>query len=286
MKTLGQLLQLPPFHFFYEIPIAQQSTSSDNDNYIIAFKAEDKVLFVNTEALDGQADSLASASHLSAETLLVGLGAVPSPYWESCYILEVPQNETQKGAELANVLKHYSYIDLFQDMEEQYHRPHVSAVYDPYRYAYTIDEKEVSKDKHFTKIAKKDYEGIRDFHPFIKTNRGNVYSVSCTYQDKEKAKTPKIYLMGWYFYDNKQLKISWKPAHTRKSRWRSSLVSVDKRTERFFFQGELYKKGSFPIFLDQLSFNNKTYEKQLKHEFDAFLSIIEEQKEKANLRYK
>ncbi|HFR3922701.1 TPA: hypothetical protein ACHVIF_001327, partial [Streptococcus suis] len=148
-----------------------------------------------------------------------------------------------------------------------------------------IDEKKVIKDNQLTLIPKKEYEKIKDFHPFLQTKHGNVYAVPCFYQDRKRNQTIKIYIIGWYFYE-KQLKISWKPSHSRKSRWRSSLVSVDKLSDRFFFQGELYKKGTYPVFLEDLTIKNKAYQHRLDREFAAFLSIIEEQKRRAQLRVK
>lgn len=62
--------------------------------------------------------------------------------------------------------------------------------------------------------------------------------------------------MGWYIKDQ-QLKIRWKPKYMRKRRWRSSRISIDIVTDNYFFQGQIYRDSSAPIFLNNLSFDSK-----------------------------
>ncbi|HEM4129700.1 TPA: hypothetical protein U1W61_001417 [Streptococcus suis] len=285
MKTmiLGKLLELPHFHHFYNLSICENWEGPEN--YIVVFEQNGQAVFVDLESKTGHTDEARFASHFHKDNLLVGLGAVPVSTWPTCQILTIEKNSNQRGIALANLVEHYGHLSVFKEIAEQYRLREHSTIYDPYRYSYTVDEKKIDKTSQLNLVPRKEYEKIRDFHPFLQTNRGNVYAVPCYYKDNKRNRETKIYIMGWYFYE-KQLKISWKPSHSRKSRWRSSIVSVDKLSERYFFQGELYKKGSFPIFLDNLIIQNKSYQKRLDTEFAAFLSIIEKQKQAAKLRIK
>ncbi|MFM0765821.1 hypothetical protein P7J54_04750 [Streptococcus suis] len=282
-STLGKLLELPNFHHFYTVPIRENTESSGN--YIIVFEQDKQPVFVDLKNETGHTREVRFASHFDSAGLLVGLGAIPINYWPTCQILGVKKNNNRRGLSLSSLMNSYGRLPIFKEMAERYRARGQSTIYDPYRYSYTIDEKKVIKDNQLTLIPKKEYEKIKDFHPFLQTKHGNVYAVPCFYQDRKRNQITKIYIMGWYFYE-KQLKISWKPSHSRKSRWRSSLVSVDKLSDRFFFQGELYKKGTYPVFLEDLTIKNKAYQHRLDREFAAFLSIIEEQKRRAQLRVK
>ncbi|HEM6072058.1 hypothetical protein ACSBRS_005200 [Streptococcus suis] len=282
-STLGKLLELPNFHHFYTVPIRENTESSGN--YIIVFEQDKQPVFVDLKNETGHTREVRFASHFDSAGLLVGLGAIPINYWPTCQILGVKKNNNRRGLSLSSLMDGYGRLPIFKEMAERYRARGQSTIYDPYRYSYTIDEKKVIKDNQLTLIPKKEYEKIKDFHPFLQTKHGNVYAVPCFYQDRKRNQITKIYIIGWYFYE-KQLKISWKPSHSRKSRWRSSLVSVDKLSDRFFFQGELYKKGTYPVFLEDLTIKNKAYQHRLDREFAAFLSIIEEQKRRARLRVK
>lgn len=211
------------------------------------------------------------------------MGTIPVSAWSTCQALEVRKNTNQRGVSLSHLMESHGQLPIFKSIAEHYRAREQATVYDPYRYSYTVEEKSAIIDNQLKIIPRKEYEKIKDFHPFLKIRHGNVYAVPCLYQDIKRKQVTKIYIMGWYFYE-KQLKISWKPSHTRKNRWRSSLLSVDKLSDRYFFQGELYKKGSYPVFLDQLTIKNKAYQQRLDDEFAAFISIIENQKQKAQLR--
>ena len=90
--------------------------------------------------------------------------------------------------------------------------------------------------------------------------------------------------MGWYLRDQ-QLKLRWKPKHTRKRRWRSSQLSIDIVSKDSFFQGEIYKGASAPVFLDQLEFKVPPgYQTNLEEAYQHFLSMVDERKRKALLR--
>ncbi|HEM2808960.1 TPA: hypothetical protein U0616_000719 [Streptococcus suis] len=281
--TLGKLLALPHFHHFYNLPISENWEGPEN--YIVVFEQNGQAVFVDLESKTGHTNEARFASHFPKHSLLIGLGAVPVDSWSTCQVLGVKKNNTQRGIALANLVEHYGHLSVFKEIAEKYRLRERSTIYDPYRYSYTIDEKNIEKDSQLNIVPRKEYEKIRDFHPFLQTNRGNVYAVPCIYKDDKRNKETKIYIMGWYFYE-KQLKISWKPSHSRKSRWRSSIVSVDKITDQYFFQGELYKKGSFPIFLDNLVIKNRKFQEKLDKEYINFIRIIEKQKNEAKLRIK
>lgn len=281
--TLGKLLALPHFHHFYNLPIRENWEGPEN--YIVVFEQNGQTVFVDLKSKTGLTNEARFASHFPKHNLLIGLGAVPVDSWSTCQVLGVKKNNTQRGIALANLVEHYGHLTILKEIAEQYRLRERSTIYDPYRYSYTIDEKNIEKDSQLNIVPRKEYEKIRDFHPFLQTSRGNVYAVPCLYKDNKRNKETKIYIMGWYFYE-KQLKISWKPSHSRKSRWRSSIVSVDKITDQYFFQGELYKKGSFPIFLDNLVIKNRKFQEKLDKEYLDFVRIIEKQKNEAKLRIK
>ncbi|HFU4205873.1 TPA: hypothetical protein ACGO8I_001627 [Streptococcus suis] len=282
LQKLGILLQLPSFHHFYNISV--RSFLGSLSLFIIAFSKDNQLFFIDLDSENGLTSESRFASHFAKDTLLIGLGAIPFENLSSCQILALPPQRSKKGISTNDLLIHYSKLPLFKKIAEQYRLRDQTSFYDPYRYSYTKLEKDEKKDKGLNLVPRKEYEKIRDFHPFLKTNRDNVYAVPCQYTDEKRGQTTKIYLMGWYFYE-KQLKISWKPSHSRKSRWRSSIIFVDKLSDRFFFQGQLYKHGTFPIFLDHLE-PTITGRPSLDKEFQSLLTIIEEQKRRAILRYK
>ena len=91
--------------------------------------------------------------------------------------------------------------------------------------------------------------------------------------------------MGWYFL-GQQLKISWKPDNQLNARWRSSVVAIDRKTRRYFFQGNIYQeKGTDPVFLENLSFDcDLKNSRAVKAEFDRFIQEIKEQERVALLK--
>ncbi|NQH33207.1 hypothetical protein HO665_02970 [Streptococcus suis] len=273
---LGQLLDLPTFHQLYSIPIERKA--EQHENYIIVF-SQGETLFVDSQSENGQTSQARFASHFTREQLLIGLGAVPLDSLDTCRILDIQPNISHRGATTPYLLENYGSLPHFKKMAERYRVHERSIIFDPYRYSYTVDEKKIAKDRGFTIVDQKDYEKIRDFKPFLQTNRGTIYALPCTYHDIKRQQETKIYIMGWYFY-NQQIKISWKPSHSRKARWRSSIIFIDKITDKFFFQGELYKKGSFPIFLENLALSTGTSQKfpAVKQTYDHFLDTVNQQK--------
>ncbi|MGQ7461147.1 hypothetical protein ACTGZQ_01085 [Streptococcus suis] len=281
--TIGKLLNLPSFHHFYSIPVLQLSDLPES--FLIVYKNENNIVYVDLQGESGKNLESRFASHFDIDNLLVGLGAVPYESWTNCYVLEVQKNINRRGVGLAYIMENYGNLKIFENLLQKYKEHNRTTIYDPYRYSYTVDEKKYEKDSKLNIVPRNEYEKIRDFHPFLQTKRGNVYAVPCLYKDHKRNRETKIYIMGWYFYEY-HLKISWKPSHSRKSRWRSSIVFIDNRTDKFFFQGELYKKGTFPIFLEQLLIQNKHYQNHLDASFSAFVSIIEKQQKAAKLRIK
>ena len=128
-------------------------------------------------------------------------------------------------------------------------------------------------------MSYEDYQGIQNFHPFSVV-KDQAYALTCAYKDPIKKKTIHLQLMGWY-YRGQQLKISWKPDNQRKARWRSSLVAIDRKTRRYFFQGNIYhEKGTDPVFLEQLTFtfhDSMQNSRAAKAEFTRFINAIKKQ---------
>ena len=112
----------------------------------------------------------------------------------------------------------------------------------------------MKEENNLSEVSSKDYDFLPDFHPFLSSPRNHqVLSIPVTYFDDKTGQTAKIDIMGWYIKDQ-QLKIRWKPKYMRKRRWRSSRISVDIVTNNYFFQGQIYRDSSAPIFSGQLKF--------------------------------
>lgn len=145
----------------------------------------------------------------------------------------------------------------------------------------------VKEENNLSEVSSKDYDFLPDFHPFLSSPRNHqVLSIPVTYFDDKTGQTVKIDIMGWYIKDQ-QLKIRWKPKYMHKRRWRSSRISVDIVTNNYFFQGQIYRDSSAPIFLNNLSFDSKIPKSFLPHlqkQYQIFLSLVEEQKRLALLR--
>ena len=73
----------------------------------------------------------------------------------------------------------------------------------------------------------------------------------------------------------------------RKRRWRSSRISIDIVTDNYFFQGQIYKDSSAPVFLNNLSFDSKipkSFLPNLQKQYQIFMALVDEQKRLALLR--
>ena len=83
------------------------------------------------------------------------------------------------------------------------------------------------------------------------------------------------------------LVLSRAAAHNQlNARWRSSVVVIDRKTRRYFFQGNIYQeKGTDPVFLENLSFDcDLKNSRAVKAEFDRFIQEIKEQEREALLK--
>ena len=150
-----------------------------------------------------------------------------------------------------------------------------------------VSRGKIREEDGLSEVSSKDYDFIPDFHPFLTSPRSQqVLSVPVTYCDDKTKQTAKIDIMGWYIKDQ-QLKIRWKPKYMRKRRWRSSRISIDIVTDNYFFQGQIYRDSSAPIFLNNLSFDSKIPKSFLPHlqkQYQIFMALVEEQKRLALLR--
>ena len=154
-------------------------------------------------------------------------------------------------------------------------------VYNPFRDAYSSL---FHTDNTDGAVSYDDYQGIQDFHPFSVLDN-HAQALPCRYQDPIRQKTISLQLMGWYFL-GQQLKISWKPDNQHNARWRSSVVAIDRKTRRYFFQGNIYQeKGTDPVFLENLLFGcDLKNSRAAKAEFDRFIQEIKEQEREALLK--
>lgn len=152
-------------------------------------------------------------------------------------------------------------------------------IYDPFRDAHSAVFH--TEQEPFELVPNDAYQGIQNFHPFVQEGE-QVLALPCTYQDPIKQMTIDLQLMGWYYLDQ-QLKISWKPANRPRARWRSSLVAIDKKTRRYFFQGNIYQqKGTDPVFLEQLTFDRDN--SAIQTAYAAFTNEIKKQERQALLK--
>ena len=157
-------------------------------------------------------------------------------------------------------------------------------IFDFFKYA---SRSKIREENGLSEVSSKDYDFIPDFHPFLTSPRSQqVLSVPVTYCDDKTKQTARIEIMGWYIKD-RQLKIRWKPKYMRKRRWRSSRISIDIVPDNYFFQGQIYRDSSAPIFLNNLSFDSKipkSFLPHLKNQYQIFMALVEEQKRLALLR--
>lgn len=296
-QTLGQVLDLPPFHHYYQLPI----TSLENDKalrdrtFLILFQTEHELTVVNLKEENGQAKQISTATPLSYDQLLSGIAAVPLADLSQVQILEAPLTinlkqilkSYRKNPHILTYLKSSKNTAQIESLERtlELEELRLLKTYDPYRYATTSEVREREED-NLEVIPTSDYEEIQDFHPFLTGRQGRVVSVPATYTDRLNQATAKLEIMGWYIKDQR-LKIRWKPKYGRKKRWRCSQVSVDIKTGHYFFNGLIYKDKQAPVFLKDLDFQSHippSYLPQLKQEFKTFQNIIAQQKKKALLR--
>ena len=304
-KKLGEKLGLPTFNHYYNIPITSLEYDFQNlgpsDAYIITFKQDNNLFVVDMTHQLGHTSHFDTVSLFKKDNLLSGIAAVPLAAVHSIQILSFPDElySLDSSQHLKNLVALYykdaeimRYLKTTTNIGDQVTRYQLEANQlekqgkDFDFFKYTSRDK-TQEENRLSEVSSKDYDFIPDFHPFLSSPRNQqVLSVPVTYFDDKTKQTARIDIMGWYIKDQ-QLKIRWKPKYMRKRRWRSSRISVDIVTGNYFFQGQIYRDSSAPIFLDNLSFDNKVPKSFLPHlqkQYQIFMALVGEQKRLALLR--
>ena len=304
-KKLGEKLGLPTFNHYYNIPITSLEYNLKNlgssDTYIITFKQDNNLFVVDIRHQLGHTSHFDTVSLFEQDKLLSGIAAVPLAAVHSIQILSFPDElySLDSSQHLKNLVALYykdaeimRYLKTTTNIGDQVTRYQLEANQlekqgkDFDFFKYTSRDK-TQEENRLSEVSSKDYDFIPDFHPFLSSPRNQqVLSVPVTYFDDKTKQTARIDIMGWYIKDQ-QLKIRWKPKYMRKRRWRSSRISVDIVTGNYFFQGQIYRDSSAPIFLDNLSFDNKVPKSFLPHlqkQYQIFMALVGEQKRLALLR--
>ena len=304
-KKLGEKLGLPTFNHYYNIPITSLEYNLKNlgssDTYIITFKQDNNLFVVDIRHQLGHTSHFDTVSLFEQDKLLSGIAAVPLASVHSIQILSFPDklHSLDSSQHLKNLVALYykdaeimCYLKTTTNIGDQVTRYQLEANqlekqgkdFDFFKYT---SRGKTQEENRLSEVSSKDYDFIPDFHPFLSSPRNQqVLSVPVTYFDDKTKQTARIDIMGWYIKDQ-QLKIRWKPKYMRKRRWRSSRISVDIVTGNYFFQGQIYRDSSAPIFLDNLSFDNKVPKSFLPHlqkQYQIFMALVEEQKRLALLR--
>ena len=304
-KKLGEKLGLPTFNHYYNIPITSLEYDLKNlgqsDVYIITFKQDNNLFVVDIRHQLGHTSHFDTVSLFEQDKLLSGIAAVPLASVHSIQILSFPDklHSLDPSQRLKNLVALYykdaeimCYLKTTTNIGDQVTRYQLEANqlekqgkdFDFFKYT---SRGKTQEENRLSEVSSKDYDFIPDFHPFLSSPRNQqVLSVPVTYFDDKTKQTARIDIMGWYIKDQ-QLKIRWKPKYMRKRRWRSSRISVDIVTGNYFFQGQIYRDSSAPIFLDNLSFDNKVPKSFLPHlqkQYQIFMALVEEQKRLALLR--
>lgn len=304
-KKFGEKLGLPTFNHYYNIPITFLEYNLKNldpsDTYIITFKQDNNLFVVDIRHQLGHTSHFDTVSLFEQDKLLSGIAAVPLASVHSIQILSFPDklHSLDSSQHLKNLVALYykdaeimCYLKTTTNIGDQVTRYQLEANqlekqgkdFDFFKYT---SRGKTQEENRLSEVSSKDYDFIPDFHPFLSSPRNQqVLSVPVTYFDDKTKQTARIDIMGWYIKDQ-QLKIRWKPKYMRKRRWRSSRISVDIVTGNYFFQGQIYRDSSAPIFLDNLSFDNKVPKSFLPHlqkQYQIFMALVEEQKRLALLR--
>ena len=304
-KKLGEKLGLPTFNHYYNIPITSLEYNLKNlgpsDTYIITFKQDNNLFVVDMAHQLGHTSHFDTVSLFKKDNLLSGIAAVPLAAVHSIQILSFPDElySLDSSQHLKNLVALYykdaeimRYLKTTTNIGDQVTRYQLETErlarqgkdFDFFKYT---SRGKTQEENRLSEVSSKDYDFIPDFHPFLSSPRNQqVLSVPVTCFDDKTKQTARIDIMGWYIKDQ-QLKIRWKPKYMRKRRWRSSRISVDIVTGNYFFQGQIYRDSSAPIFLDNLSFDNKVPKSFLPHlqkQYQIFMALVEEQKRLALLR--
>ena len=304
-KKLGEKLGLPTFNHYYNIPITSLEYDFQNlgpsDAYIITFKQDNNLFVVDMTHQLGHTSHFDTVSLFKKDNLLSGIAAVPLAAVHSIQILSFPDElySLDSSQHLKNLVALYykdaeimRYLKTTKNIGDQVTRYQLEAGrlerqgkdYDFFKYT---SRGKIREEDGLSEVSSKDYNFIPDFHPFLTSSRSQqVLSVPVTYFDDKTKQTARIDIMGWYIKDQ-QLKIRWKPKYMRERRWRSSRISIDIVTDNYFFQGQIYRDSSAPVFLNNLSFDSKIPKSFLPHlqkQYQIFMALVEEQKRLALLR--
>lgn len=238
----GKFLKLFKNDTQYATPIFRIDQKRKNLQFVIVFKLEDDDFYVLNRSEKGYSKDLKRIKVFATSMLYNAMMSVPIKARETIQILQVPSDK--------KLLK--AYVTYYDKASIDWlcfgKKANLDDVYDPFRDAHSAL---FHSDDSDSTISYDDYQGIQDFHPFSLLDNQAV-ATPCFYQDPKKNKQIALQLMGWYFL-GQQLKISWKPDNRYKARWRSSVVAIDKKTGKYFFQGNIYRqKGTDPVFLDHL----------------------------------
>lgn len=260
----------------YATPIFRIDQKRKNLQFVIVFKLDESAdFYVLNRSEKGYSKELKRIKVFTKSQLYNAMAKVPIKARETIQILQVPSDKKQ----LKDYITYYDKASI--DWLSYGKTVALDDVYNPFRDAHSSLFHTDSTD---SAVSYDDYQGIQDFHPFSVLDN-HVQALSCCYQDPIRQKIVSLQLMGWYFL-GQQLKISWKPDNQHNARWRSSVVAIDRKTRRYFFQGNIYQeKGTDPVFLENLSFDcDLKNSRAAKAEFDSFIKEIKEQERVALLK--
>lgn len=260
----------------YATPIFRIDQKRKNLQFVIVFKLDESAdFYVLNRSEKGYSKELKRIRIFTKSQLYNAMAKVPIKARETIQILQVPSDKKQ----LKDYITYYDNASI--DWLSYGKTVALDDVYNPFRDAHSSLFHTDSTD---SAVSYDDYQGIQDFHPFSVLDN-HAQALSCCYQDPIRQKIVSLQLMGWYFL-GQQLKISWKPDNQHNARWRSSVVAIDRKTRRYFFQGNIYQeKGTDPVFLENLSFDcDSKNSRAAKAEFDRFIQEIKEQERVALLK--
>lgn len=260
----------------YATPIFRIDQKRKNLQFVIVFKLDESAdFYVLNRSEKGYSKELKRIRIFTKSQLYNAMAKVPIKARETIQILQVPSDKKQ----LKDSITYYDNASI--DWLSYGKTVALDDVYNPFRDAHSSLFHTDSTD---SAVSYDDYQGIQDFHPFSILDN-HAQALSCCYQDPIRQKIVSLQLMGWYFL-GQQLKISWKPDNQHNARWRSSVVAIDRKTRRYFFQGNIYQeKGTDPVFLENLSFDyDSKNSRAAKAEFDRFIQEIKEQERVALLK--
>ncbi|MBJ7541197.1 hypothetical protein JG537_05645 [Streptococcus sp. SL1232] len=278
MVQAGHFLKLFKNDSQFATPIFRIDQKRKNLQFVIVFKLDESAdFYVLNRSEKGYSKELKRIKVFTKSQLYNAMMSVPIKARETIQILQVPSGKKL----LKDYVMYYDKASI--DWLCFGKKANLDDVYDPFRDAHSAL---FHSDDSDNTISYDDYQGIQDFHPFsVVENCANA--LQCLYKDPIRQRQVNLQVMGWY-YLGQQLKISWKPDNQYKARWRSSVVAIDKKTGKYFFQGNIYRqKGTDPVFLDHLLIDFQgagQNSRAAKAEFDRFIQEIKEQERVALLK--